>query len=85
MYDFKDVTGRLFVTDQGEEGRWLFLFHADFFNIEGNCICGKANSTGVMALTCLNLPLEICNDPAYIYIPGIIQGPHEPNAIDAEH
>ena len=38
-----------------------------------------------MALTCLNLPLEICNDPAYIYIPGIIQGPHEPNAIDAEH
>ena len=61
------------------------MLHADLFNIEGNRIHGKATSTGVMALTCLNLPLNIQNNPAYIYIPGIIQGPCEPNASEAEH
>ena len=85
LYHLKDGDGQLFVADRGEEGRWLFLLHGDFFNIEGNHIRGKASSTGVMALTCLNLPLDIRNDPAYIYIPGIIQGPCEPNAKDAEH
>ena len=82
VYQFKGSDGRLFVA---EEGRWLFLLHADFFNVEGNRIRGKSRSTGVMALTCLNLPLEIRNDPAYVYIPGIIQGPSEPNAKEAEH
>ena len=85
LYQFKGVDGRLFVSDRGEEGRWLFMLHGDFFNVEGNRIRGKASSTGVMGLTCLNLPLEMRNDPAYIYIPGIIQGPCEPNAREAEH
>ncbi|KAJ3766154.1 hypothetical protein FB446DRAFT_654216 [Lentinula raphanica] len=38
-----------------------------------------------MGLTCLNLPLQMKNDPAYTYIPGIIQGPHEPPATEAAH
>ncbi len=84
LYQLKDGTGQLFIADRGEEGRWLFMLHRDFFNIEGNRIRGKFSSTGVMALTCLNLPLDIRNDPAYIYIPGIIQGPCEPNARNAE-
>ncbi|KAJ3899420.1 hypothetical protein F5879DRAFT_777592, partial [Lentinula edodes] len=36
-------------------------------------------------MSCLNLPLEIRNDHAFLYIPGIIRGPHEPNASNAEH
>ncbi|KAJ3817652.1 hypothetical protein F5880DRAFT_1492568, partial [Lentinula raphanica] len=85
MFEFRGVDGRLFVRDRRDEGRWFFTLNADFFNVEGNRICGKASSTGMLAMTCLNLPLEIRNDHAYIYIPGIIQGPQEPKAKDAEH
>ncbi|KAJ3738199.1 hypothetical protein EV360DRAFT_2354, partial [Lentinula raphanica] len=74
-----------FLADRGDEGRWLFMLHGDFFNVEGNRIRGSKRSTGVMGLTCLNLPLQMKNDPAYTYIPGIIQGPHEPPAKEAAH
>ena len=67
------------------QGRWFFLLYSDFFNIEGNLIGGKHSSTGVISLTCLNLPLHIRNDPAYTYVAGIIQGPHEPSAENAQH
>ncbi|THU94046.1 hypothetical protein K435DRAFT_558511, partial [Dendrothele bispora CBS 962.96] len=71
--------GGLFLADRGSEGRWLFKFHADGFNPEGLRLRGRTNSTTVMGLICLNLPLHMANDPAYMYIPGLIQGPHEPN------
>ncbi|THH26572.1 hypothetical protein EUX98_g7614, partial [Antrodiella citrinella] len=81
----KDPDGKLFVADRGAEGRWFFVFSADFFNVEGNKIGGKHASTGVISMVCLNLPLGIRNDPAHTYIAGIIQGPDEPNAKKAEH
>ncbi|THU96423.1 hypothetical protein K435DRAFT_797315 [Dendrothele bispora CBS 962.96] len=77
--------GSLFVADRGEEGRWLFRLHGDSFNVEGNRIRGPKNSTGVLGLLCLNLPLHMTNDPAYIYLPGLIQGPNEPDAKEAAH
>ncbi|KAJ3846092.1 hypothetical protein EV368DRAFT_53230, partial [Lentinula lateritia] len=46
---------------------------------------GKKSSTGMIAMSCLNLPLEIRNDHTFLYIPGIIRGPCKPNAHDAEH
>ncbi|KAJ3722376.1 hypothetical protein C8R42DRAFT_580366, partial [Lentinula raphanica] len=85
VFEFRGADDRLFVRDRQDEGRWFFILNADFFNVEGNRIRGKASSTGMLAMTCLNLPLEIRNDHAYIYIPGIIQGPQEPKAEDAEH
>ncbi|KAJ3754122.1 hypothetical protein EV360DRAFT_52222, partial [Lentinula raphanica] len=85
VFEFRGADGRMFVRDRQEEGRWFFILSADFFNVEGNRIRGKASSTGMLAMTCLNLPLEIRNDHAYLYIPGIIQGPQEPKAKDSEH
>ncbi|KAJ3885702.1 hypothetical protein GG344DRAFT_30407, partial [Lentinula edodes] len=85
FHEFRAHDGQLFIANRGEEGRWFFVFNADFFNVEGNRIRGKTSSTGMMAMSCLNLPLEIRNDHAYLYMPGIIRGPHEPNAGDAEH
>ncbi|KAJ3718764.1 hypothetical protein C8R42DRAFT_585151, partial [Lentinula raphanica] len=85
VFEFRGADGRFFVRDRQDEGRWFFILNADFFNVEGNRIRGKSSSTGMLAMTCLNLPLEIRNDHAYIYIPGIIQGPQEPKAQDAEH
>ncbi|KAF8828585.1 hypothetical protein HHX47_DHR3000330 [Lentinula edodes] len=85
VHEFCGVDGQPFIAGRGNEGRWFFTLNADFFNVEGNRIRGKTSSTGMMAMSCLNLPLNIRNDHAYLYIPGIIQGPHEPNAVDAEY
>ncbi|KAJ4501231.1 hypothetical protein C8R41DRAFT_749116, partial [Lentinula lateritia] len=79
-FELKGPDGKFFVRERGKESRWFFKFHADFFNIEGNLHGGKHNSTGIMSMSCLNLPLEIREDQAYVYIPGIIQGPREPDA-----
>ncbi|KAJ4492192.1 hypothetical protein C8J55DRAFT_556633 [Lentinula edodes] len=85
IHTFKGHNGKLFLADRGSEGRWLFLLHADFFNVEGNRIRGKTRSTGITSLVCLNLPLAMRNDPAWIFIPGLIQGKNEPDAKNAEH
>jgi hypothetical protein len=83
--ELRDAEGKLFIADRGGEGRWIFSLHADFFNIEGNIIGGQHSSTGVMSMSCLNFPPEMRDDPAFIYIPGIIQGYHEPDSKEAQH
>ncbi|THU83949.1 hypothetical protein K435DRAFT_688521 [Dendrothele bispora CBS 962.96] len=83
--ELKGPSGDLFIRDRGAEGRWLFKMYADFFNVEGNRIRGKTASTGLLGMMCLNLPLKMANDPAYIYIPGVIQGPQEPASKEAVH
>ncbi|KAJ3810720.1 hypothetical protein F5876DRAFT_18522, partial [Lentinula aff. lateritia] len=84
-YEVRGPDGKLFVQERGQEGRWFFKLHADFFNIEGNKINGKHSSTGVISMSCLNLPLHIREDSAFVYIAGVIQGPHEPDSKEAEH
>ncbi|THU92411.1 hypothetical protein K435DRAFT_614926, partial [Dendrothele bispora CBS 962.96] len=74
-----------FILGRQEEGRWLFKLHADFFNTEGNRIRGRTSSTGMIVLTCINLPLKLANDPAYIYIAGLIEGHKEPDSKIAAH
>lgn len=63
----------------------MFLLYGDFFNVEGNRIGGKHASTGIISMTCVNLPLTICDDSAYGYHGGFIEGPHEPRAKEAHH
>ncbi|KAJ3916239.1 hypothetical protein F5877DRAFT_47021, partial [Lentinula edodes] len=79
-FELRGPDGKFFVREREKEGRWFFKLHADFFNIEGNLHGGKHNSTGIMSMSCLNLPLEIREDQAYVYVPGVIQGPREPDA-----
>ncbi|THU95284.1 hypothetical protein K435DRAFT_666729 [Dendrothele bispora CBS 962.96] len=85
IWELPAPNGSSFLMARGDEGRWLFKLHADFFNTKGMRIRGRSSSTGVMSLTCLNLPLKMANDPAYIYVPGLIQGPHEPPIKEAGH
>ncbi|KAJ3816516.1 hypothetical protein F5880DRAFT_1494200, partial [Lentinula raphanica] len=84
-YELRGPDGKLFVQERGSEGRWFFKLHSDFFNIEGNKIGGKHLSTGVISMTCLNLPPEMREDSAYVYLAGIISGPSEPDSKEAEH
>ncbi|ESK82371.1 serine threonine protein kinase [Moniliophthora roreri MCA 2997] len=83
--EMKGPNDQLFIADRGEEGRWFFALYSDFFNIEGNHIGGKHSLMGVMALFCLNLPLTIRNNLAYVYVPGLIQGPQEPDGKESHH
>ncbi|KAJ3833527.1 hypothetical protein F5878DRAFT_665571 [Lentinula raphanica] len=98
---FTNSQGGLFVADRGSEGRWFFSLHADFFNIEGNLQGKQVNSTkalhesrspakyflstGVLSITCLNLPIALREDPAFTLIFGLIAGPHEPSTLEAQH
>ncbi|KAL1724860.1 hypothetical protein EV714DRAFT_222376, partial [Schizophyllum commune] len=76
--------GALFVADRGKEGRWFFALEVDFFNVEGNIAGGASRSTGVIAMTCLNLPLAMRHDDAYRYVAWILGGPKEPDSKDAQ-
>ncbi|KAJ3831375.1 hypothetical protein EV361DRAFT_812790, partial [Lentinula raphanica] len=75
--------GKLFV-DGGEEGRFFFLLHVDFFSSEGTTGRGKYRSTGIASMRCLNLPLHLRDDIRNVYIPGFWLGPKEPSSPDAQ-
>jgi hypothetical protein len=62
----------LFVQRPGTEGRYLFVANIDFFNVEGMRIRGPSISNGIIALACLNLPLEIRYKPENMHLAGII-------------
>ncbi|TRM59750.1 hypothetical protein BD626DRAFT_408605 [Schizophyllum amplum] len=80
-----DSEDRFFIADRGEEKRWLFALHVDFFNAEGNSMRGRKASTGHIVMTCLNLPLTMRNDDAYKYLAAVIQGPEEPSAVKGQY
>ncbi|KAJ3817514.1 hypothetical protein F5880DRAFT_1492798, partial [Lentinula raphanica] len=75
--------GELFVNG-GEEGRFFFLLHLDFFNSEGTTGRGKYRSTGIASLRCLNLPYHLRENINNIYISGFWQGPDEPSGKDGQ-
>ncbi|KNZ55678.1 hypothetical protein VP01_2613g2 [Puccinia sorghi] len=56
----------------------------DWFNTPGNKISGKTESTGVLALSCLNLPPTIWNKVSHLCLAGITPGlfSHDPNTIN---
>ncbi|KAE9384481.1 hypothetical protein BT96DRAFT_842138, partial [Gymnopus androsaceus JB14] len=72
VHELRGHDGKLFIADRGSEGRWVFLLNTNFFNVEGNCIRGRTSQTGMIAMTCLNLPLSMRNNHAFIYIPALI-------------
>ncbi|KAJ3709926.1 hypothetical protein C8R42DRAFT_563696, partial [Lentinula raphanica] len=86
VHEFRGADGKLFISERGGEGRWLFVLSLDYFNVEGNRIRGRSFSTGLMAMSCLNLPLSMRNDPAFVYIPALYhcKDGHEPDSKNAE-
>lgn len=59
-------------------GRYLFSLGFDFFNPLTNKQAGKKIATGVVALVCVNLPIELRYKPENMFLAGIIPGPKEP-------
>ncbi|KAJ3992024.1 hypothetical protein F5050DRAFT_1580357, partial [Lentinula boryana] len=81
--ELRGPDGNLFVNG-GEEGRFFFLLHVDFFQSKGTTGRGKHRSTGVASMRCLNLPLHLREDSNNVYIPGFFQGPKEPRVVTAQ-
>lgn len=84
LKQFKGPDGQLFFS-AGKEGRYLFSMCVDFFNVEGMNIRGARTSCGIIALACLNLPIEIRYKPENMYLAIIVPGPKEPSLTDLNH
>lgn len=67
------------------ETRLVFSLCVDFFAAEGMRIRGPTNSLGIIALVCLNLPIEIRYKPENMYLYAIIPGPKEPSLAELNH
>ena len=76
--------GQLFV-DRGDEGRYAFSLHIDFFNPEGMTVRGASISSGIISMACLNLPLDMRYKPENLYLAGIILGPKQPSLENLNH
>jgi len=82
---FEGPTKRVLFVARGEEGRYLFAFNYDSFNVEGMRIRGATTSCGLLSMVCLNLPPEIRYKPENMYVAGIIPGPHSPKETQLNH
>jgi hypothetical protein len=78
------ATTKPFVDRPNGEGRYLFALNVDFFNVEGKRVRGPTTSSGIIAMACLNLPVEIRYLPENMYL-NIIPGPREPSLTDTNH
>lgn len=79
MKTFKGPDGNTLFIHRSGECRLAFSLCVDFFNVEGLRKRGRSASSGIIALACLNLPIEIRYKPEYMYLCGIIPSPHAPH------
>lgn len=77
--------GKALFVARGTEGRYLFAFNYDSFNVEGMRIRGATTSCGLLSMVCLNLPPDIRYKAENMYVAGIIPGPHSPKETQLNH
>ena len=85
--EFKGPDGQSHFSVAGgtDAGRYLFSLGFDFFNPLRNQAGGKKVSVGVIALACLNFPIELRHKPENMFLAGIIPGPNEPSLDAINH
>jgi hypothetical protein len=66
------------------EARLIFGLNVDWFNFFRSTNRGVTTSTGVLILSCLNLPLHLRDKPEYMFV-AVIPGPHSPPADEINH
>ncbi|KIK20353.1 hypothetical protein PISMIDRAFT_105907, partial [Pisolithus microcarpus 441] len=56
LREFHGPNPRKLFVDRGDEGRYAFALHVDFFHPEGMKVRGPSTSSGIISMACLNLP-----------------------------
>jgi hypothetical protein len=84
LREFRGGDGDVFCAG-GPEGRYVFQLCVDFFNVEGMNVRGASTSCGIIALACLNLPIDIRYKLENMFLAGIIPGPKEPTRVALNH
>lgn len=82
---FRGPDGELFCVSGNDEARLSFALCIDFFATEGMRVRGPSTSVGIIALACLELPVDIRYKPEHMYLVGIIPGPTEPSLTQLNH
>ena len=85
LRNLRGQDGNLFYCGPAGEARLTFALCIDFFATEGMNVRGPSTSLGIIALACLDLPVEIRYKPEYMYLVGIIPGPSEPSLTELNH
>ena len=85
LRSFQGQDGKLFCATPDGEARLTFALFVDFFATEGMKERGPHTSLGIVALACLELPVEIRYKPEYMYLVCIIPGPNEPTLSQINH
>ncbi|PIL30343.1 hypothetical protein GSI_07528 [Ganoderma sinense ZZ0214-1] len=88
LRNLKGHDGELFYAEKDagrEEARLTFALCVDFFATEGMHVRGPTTSLGIIALACLDLPIEIRYKPEYMFLFAIIPGPTEPSLTELNH
>jgi hypothetical protein len=80
-----DQKGLFMRADDASEARLLFMLCLDWFNAGGMRMRGPSTSVGIIALACLNLPLELRYKSENLFLVGIIPGPTEPSLTQVNH
>ena len=62
-----------------------FALYIDFFTTEGMNVRGLSTSLSIIMLLCLDLSIEICYKPEYMYLVSIISGPSKPCLTEQNH
>ena len=85
LRSFSGQDGKLFCATPDGEARLTFSLFVDFFATEGMKERGAHTSLGIVALACLDLPIELRYKPEYMYLVCIIPGPNEPTLAQLNH